>query len=55
VPEELAPGIVKVAANFDVIEVRQDDGIDPRRAFGMHYDVLPWQTVTESRNAKAYP
>src|SRR3954463_336697 len=55
VPEELAPEIVKVAANFDIVEVRQDDGLDPRRAFGMHYDVLPWQTVTESRNAKAYP
>jgi hypothetical protein len=31
------------------------DHLDPQRAFGMHYDVLPWQTVIESRNAKAYP
>jgi hypothetical protein len=36
------------------VAAAERDHLDPKRAFGMHYDVLPWQTVTESRSAKAY-
>ncbi|HXI31737.1 MAG TPA: MBL fold metallo-hydrolase [Vicinamibacterales bacterium] len=30
------------------------DHLDATRAFGMHYDVLPWQTVVDSATPKAY-
>jgi len=30
------------------------DRLDVKRAFGMHYDVLPWRTVTDSTDVKAY-
>jgi hypothetical protein len=30
------------------------DHLDATRAFGMHYDALPWQTVVESMAPKAY-
>jgi hypothetical protein len=30
------------------------DHLDAARAFGMHYDVLPWQTVVDSMTPKAY-